>query len=155
MQKIEYNNKAGYFYEYFRPGVTCDVIIYKTQPLDTSVLLSKRNQEPFRDYYCNAGGFLEEGETAKMCAVRELREETGLICQNKDLTFFSYYDLIDDPRGQSLNLFFTCPSHVFEGQSFKITNETSEIKWVKLEDLNKYKVIDHHTKMIRKFFGET
>jgi thiamine-phosphate diphosphorylase len=42
------------------------------------LLLVRRAQEPARGEWCLPGGFQETGETPEACALRELREETGL-----------------------------------------------------------------------------
>lgn len=152
MQKIEYNNKSGYFYEYFRPGVTSDVLIYQ-KATNTSALFCKRTQEPYKDFYCLPGGFLENNESCLQAAIRELKEETGLITQEENLTFLHYYDLLEDPRGQSLNMFFYCSSHVFDGQKIVLGEENSEYRWITLDEADSLKIIPHHRKMFKLFCG--
>ena len=49
------------------------------------VLLVKRNIEPGKGLWCLPGGFIEAGETAEEAVTREVREETGLICQPRNL----------------------------------------------------------------------
>jgi len=48
---------------------------------EKGVVLVKRDVEPKKDYWCLPGGFVELGETPEQAALRELREETGLIGQ--------------------------------------------------------------------------
>ncbi len=45
---------------------------------DADILLTKRNIEPKKGYWCLAGGFMELSETPEESALRELKEETGL-----------------------------------------------------------------------------
>lgn len=45
---------------------------------DRRLLLVKRSVEPGKGLWCLPGGFMEIGETPERCALRELKEETGL-----------------------------------------------------------------------------
>ena len=65
----------------------CRVIIYENPVPATAILvfnernellLVQRGQEPAKGKWCLPGGFQETGETPEECALRELREETGL-----------------------------------------------------------------------------
>jgi thiamine-phosphate pyrophosphorylase len=49
------------------------------------LLLVQRGQEPGKDKWCLPGGFQEIGETPEQCALRELREETGLSGRVQEL----------------------------------------------------------------------
>lgn len=42
------------------------------------VLLTRRNVEPQKGFWCLPGGFIELGESPEEAAIRELKEETGL-----------------------------------------------------------------------------
>jgi len=60
------------------------------------VLLVKRKFEPAAGAWCIPAGFMEYGESPERCAVRELREETGLVVRLTGL--FGVYAGFDDPR---------------------------------------------------------
>lgn len=49
------------------------------------ILLIKRKYEPDRYTWDAPGGLIEYGETLHQCAVREVKEETGLTVQVNDL----------------------------------------------------------------------
>ena len=53
-----------------RPLLTADTIIRRR---DGSVVLVKRLNPPFRDFYAIPGGFAEYGETIEEAAVREAK----------------------------------------------------------------------------------
>jgi len=57
--------------------VTCLVVIDDQK----RILLVKRSAEPKKGFWCLPGGFMELGETPEQGALRELKEETGLIGQ--------------------------------------------------------------------------
>lgn len=67
----------AYNYEYPRPAVTADCVVITNEPLP-KVLLIKRGENPFKDSWALPGGFLNIEETLDQCAIRELKEETGL-----------------------------------------------------------------------------
>lgn len=41
----------------------------------------------YKQYWELAGGMIEPGETARACAIRELQEESGLVCSLDSLRF--------------------------------------------------------------------
>ncbi len=47
-------------------------------PLDSGLVLVKRKFEPFVDWWCLPGGFMEHSEDPEESAIREVLEETGL-----------------------------------------------------------------------------
>ncbi len=90
-------------YEYPRPQVTCDIAV----KWRSKILLIERKNDPFKGFWCFPGGFMEMGERLATCASRELREETGLKVDAKDLEYISCYDAIHrDPRARTLTHLF-------------------------------------------------
>ena len=51
-------------------------------------------------------GRVEEGETEKNCAIRELREETSIIAQKKDMHYIGLYPY-NKEKDMSLFIFYT------------------------------------------------
>jgi 8-oxo-dGTP diphosphatase len=72
------NQEKNYCYEYPRPAVTADCIIFGFDAGELKVLLIERGIEPHKGKWAIPGGFLHENESADDCAKRELFEETGL-----------------------------------------------------------------------------
>lgn len=68
------------------------------------VLLVKRRYDPRAGAWCLPAGFMEYGETPRHCAVRELREETGLEARLGDL--FGVYAGFDDPRVRAVLILY-------------------------------------------------
>lgn len=68
----------SYTYDYPRPCVTTDCLIFRKVDTAWSLLLIKRGNEPFKGCWALPGGFLEMDEDLDTCAARELQEETGL-----------------------------------------------------------------------------
>ena len=71
-------------YDYPRPCVTTDCLIFRKMELGWSLLLIERGNEPFKGCWALPGGFLEMEEDLDACAARELQEETvaGIIAED-------------------------------------------------------------------------
>ena len=92
----------AYTYKYPRPAVTADCIVI-TKEAEPKVLLIQRGNEPFKGCWAFPGGFMDMDETTEHCAVRELKEETGLAVS--DLHQIGTYSKIDrDPRGRTISV---------------------------------------------------
>ena len=68
----------SYQYEYPRPAVTVDCVIFGLDEEDLKILLIQRALEPFAGKWALPGGFIHVGEDPEMSARRELLEETGV-----------------------------------------------------------------------------
>ena len=92
----------AYTYKYPRPAVTADCVVI-TNEQQPKVLLIQRGNEPFKGCWTFPGGFMDMDETTEHCAVRELKEETGLAVS--DLHQIGTYSKIDrDPRGRTISV---------------------------------------------------
>src|SRR5262245_27413194 len=87
--------KCGYIH-YRNPVPAAGVVLHERG----RVLLVKRRYDPRAGAWCLPAGFMEYGETPRRCAMRELREETGLTARLGDL--FGVYAGFDDPRVRSI-----------------------------------------------------
>ena len=69
-------------YEWPRPAVTVDIVLYTVagalNDLRLQVLLVERGLTPFRGAWALPGGFVHENEDLHAAALRELAEETGI-----------------------------------------------------------------------------
>jgi 8-oxo-dGTP diphosphatase len=95
----------NYCYEYPRPSLTVDAILFSFQESKFKVLLIKRAKEPFKDYWAFPGGFINENESAEDAVVRELCEETG-IGDVKLEQFNTVSTPKRDPRGWTVSVVF-------------------------------------------------
>ena len=76
--------------DYERPSLTTDVAAFMIRSEESdnykkdsksrlSILLIKRGAHPYKDSWALPGGFLTPGETVEECALREIKEETGVL----------------------------------------------------------------------------
>ncbi len=96
----------AYTYDYPRPALTVDVAVFREGEAGPEVLLIKRKNPPFKDYWAFPGGFVDEGEDLEPAAHRELKEETGL--GNLNLKQYRTYGQPGrDPRGHTVSVVYT------------------------------------------------
>jgi len=67
-----------YTYEYPRPALTVDCVVFGYDAEELKVLLIQRDLEPFSGKWALPGGFVHVDETLEEAARRELQEETGI-----------------------------------------------------------------------------
>jgi len=84
-----------------KPSLTCDGLVVR----QGKVLLVRRGKEPYQGRYALPGGFVEYGESAPDCAVREVKEETGLDTEVLRLVGV-YSEMGRDPRGHFVTLLY-------------------------------------------------
>lgn len=65
-------------YEYPRPALTVDCVVFGLDEEDLKVMLIQRDGEPYAGSWAMPGGFVEPDEDLEDAARRELREETGI-----------------------------------------------------------------------------
>ncbi len=102
----EYSNKKRRADEqlahaFRNPTLTADGIVM----VDGRIVLVRRGREPGKGRYALPGGFVEHGERAEECAVREVLEETGLRTEPLELVGI-YSDPGRDPRGHIVSAVF-------------------------------------------------
>src|SRR3954465_12589225 len=65
-------------YQYPRPALTVDCVVFGFDDGELKVLLIERGLEPFKGRWALPGGFVRVDETLDEAARRELQEEAGL-----------------------------------------------------------------------------
>ncbi len=94
-----------YCYDYPRPALTTDCVIFGFDDGDLKVLLIERGHEPFKGHWAFPGGFVNMDETTEVGARRELLEETGL--ENVFVEqLYTFSDVERDPRGRVVSVVY-------------------------------------------------
>ena len=92
-----------YSYQYPRPAVTVDILLFAEDSIDRKILLIQRKNRQFKDHWGLPGGFVDMDESLEESALRELREETGL--SRVQLTQLGAFGAPDrDPRGRVITV---------------------------------------------------
>jgi len=121
-----------YTYEYPRPAVTTDAVIFAVCRDERYVLLIKRGRPPFEGMWALPGGFLDIDEELEAGVKRELEEETGLT--GIELKQLKAYGAVDrDPRHRTISVVFygiTDRRHKVKGM-----DDAAEARWFPLTDL--------------------
>jgi 8-oxo-dGTP diphosphatase len=95
-----------YCYDYPRPAVTVDLVVFALADDGLRMLLIRRKHDPFAGKLAIPGGFLNMDEPVETAARRELHEETGLADVGQ-LGFLGYFDAPNrDPRGRTISFAF-------------------------------------------------
>ncbi len=105
---------------------------------NSSVVLIKRKNAPYKGFYALPGGFVEENETVEAACIREAREETGLDLKNLFLVGV-YSSPNRDPRGRTVTVAFLAEADLSQLQA---GDDASEVEIVN-DWRNKNLAFDH------------
>ena len=83
------------------PKVAVDGLIIE----NNDIVLIKRGNAPYKGIWALPGGFVEYGETTEQAIIREIYEETGLVCEITRL-FGVYSEPNRDPRGHTISIVY-------------------------------------------------
>ncbi len=93
----------SYTYDYPRPCVTVDIVVFRKNGTIPEVLLIQRKFQPYKDSWAFPGGFIEMDESLLEAAERELAEETGLTGVSLQ-QLHAFGDLHRDPRARVISV---------------------------------------------------
>ena len=121
-----------YTYEYPRPAVTVDVVLFRKINSDHHILLIQRKHSPYEGDWALPGGFVDADEDPHDAVHRELLEETSLSGQTlKPLGFWGRPDR--DPRGHTISLAYW---GVVEEEAQPVAGDDArEAQWFPINDL--------------------
>jgi 8-oxo-dGTP diphosphatase len=122
-----------YTYEYPRPALTVDAVVFRPSAGGYELLLIRRAHYPFEGMWALPGGYVDMDETLEDAVVRELEEETGLKAVTlRQLHAFS--ELNRDPRGRTVTVTFygVAPT---EGTQVQGGDDAAEAKWFSVQNL--------------------
>jgi 8-oxo-dGTP diphosphatase len=123
-----------YTYEYPRPSLTVDCIIFGLDETGRlKVLLIQRAKNPFKDHWALPGGFVDMDEDLEAAALRELKEETGV--ENVFIEqLFTFGTPSRDPRGRVVSVAYFALVNLAEHQLGADT-DAQDVRWYALDEL--------------------
>lgn len=123
-----------YSYEYPRPAVTVDCVIFGLNgQQDLNVLLIQRERAPFAGHWALPGGFVDLDEDLEAAALRELEEETGV--QNVFVEqLFTFGAPHRDPRGRVISVAYYALVNL-EQHPVQANSDARMVSWFNIKDL--------------------
>lgn len=108
------------------------VILLRTDGDPVRVLLMRRRGEFLAGEWCQVSGRIEEGETGWQAALRETREETGLV----PARFYSadVCEQFYDPAHDRVSVFPVFVGFVAPDPRVTLNEEHSEARWMTFEE---------------------
>ncbi len=120
-------------YDYERPALTTDCVVFGLDENDLKVLLIQRDIPPYEGKWALPGGFIKVGESVDNCAKRELEEETGL--KNIFLEqLYSFGAPERDPREHVVTVAYYALVNLIE-HAPKAATDARNAAWFSLDDL--------------------
>ena len=118
------------------------------------MLLVKRAHPPIQGQWSIPGGVLEVGELVREAAVREAREETGLIVEPAEL--LGVYDRILHDREQRVQYHYVLVDFLCRavGGELLAASDAVEVRWFTREELPALNLADDTFDVIGKGFAK-
>lgn len=134
-------DKGRYVYEWPRPMVTADAVVFRFAKGKVWLLLVKRGNEPYKGKWAVPGGFIELEEELEDAAARELEEETGLVAVRLE-QMRTFGAVGRDPRGRQITVVFMGIAE--EGQDrLRAGDDAAEANWFDIDRLPESMAFDH------------
>jgi ADP-ribose pyrophosphatase YjhB (NUDIX family) len=117
------------------------------------VVLVKRAHPPIQGQWSIPGGVLEVGELVREAAIREAREETGLIVEPADL--LGVYDRILRNQEQRVQYHYVLVDFLCRpvGGELQAASDATEVRWFTREELPPLKLAEDTQEVIEKGFN--
>lgn len=125
-----------YTYEYPRPAVTVDIILFTFYENDLKVLLIQRRHDPFGGKWALPGGFVEIDEDLEDAALRELAEETNVTNVYLE-QLYTFGEPDRDPRTRVITISYFALLSVDQvaNQQIRGASDANDARWWSMYDL--------------------
>jgi len=133
--------RGEYVYDWPRPMVTVDAVVFCDFGGTKKILLINRKNEPFKGCWSLPGGFIELEEELGESVARELEEETGLKGVELE-PFYTFGQCGRDPRGRLITIAFL--GRVEKSNSkVQAGDDAAKAQWFSIEEIPENLGFDH------------
>jgi len=134
-----------YQYEYERPALATDCVIFGFDGGELKLLLTEREREPFKNKWALPGGFVFMNETTEEAARRLLLEKAGIRPSFIE-QLYTFSEIDRDPRERIVSVaYYTLVNkHQYE---LIAGRDTLKAEWIELSRLPK--LAFDHSKIVR------
>ncbi len=147
---------AKFRYDYARPSVTVDMVVFTVVDFDLKVLLIERGKEPFAGHWALPGGFVrvgdgieDQGEDVDDAAARELQEETGLSSRDVFLEqLYSFGKAGRDPRGRVISVAYYALVSADRVPRVTPGDDAADAAWISVSRLDRLELAFDHAEII-------
>lgn len=122
-----------YSYEYPRPGLTVDCVVFGLDHTDLKVMLIQRNLPPFQGQWALPGGFVRLEESLEAAALRELQEETGITTVFLE-QLYTFGAIDRDPRDRIVSVAYYALINLTEYR-IQAGTDAEDARWFAIADL--------------------
>lgn len=134
-------------FQYPRPSVTVTSVMIRFG----EVLLVKRRDFPYHDWWCLPGGFSNPKETYKAVGVREVKEETCVDIDQSKIKLVGVYqpkdprfDVDKDAWGYDIGIMV----ELGQGCAPRAADDAKEVKWVSIQEALNMPLAFHHNNLL-------
>jgi 8-oxo-dGTP diphosphatase len=131
---------VSHTYEYPRPALTVDCVVFGQDEEDLKVLLIRRGVEPFAGRWALPGGFVRMDESLDAAARRELEEEAGIRPAHME-QLYTFGAPERDPRGRVVTVAYFALVKLSDHKPQAAT-DAREVGWFSVWDTPKL-AFDH------------
>jgi len=121
-------------YEYEKPVLAVDAVVFGFDYGDLKILLIKRGLEPFIGQWALPGGFVRKGESPDRAVRRELAEETGIAQEVFLEQLYTFGEPDRDPRGWVLTIAHFALVKLSDF-TIKAATDAKDVQWFRVSDL--------------------
>jgi 8-oxo-dGTP diphosphatase len=131
---------VAHTYEFARPALTVDVVVFALDEDDLLVMLIRRSLPPFAGEWALPGGFVRVEETLDEAAQRELREESGLAGIFLE-QLYTFGEVNRDPRERVVTVAYYALVNL-AGHDVRASTDAAQAAWFPVSELPKL-AFDH------------
>jgi 8-oxo-dGTP diphosphatase len=122
---------STYCYEYPRPAVTVDIVLFRRERGGLEVLVIQRASDPYKGKWAFPGGYVNDMEPLERAAARELEEETGISGIELEQVG-AFGDPGRDPRGHTISVAFAgFVGHAVEARA---ADDAEDARWLPVHE---------------------